>query len=99
MLVGIGKGGFIGRFANAEMNQFSEATAEAIADLAEGIGMSELAEQHRDQLRPAAEAFGAPFGRVLFDQRREFRAGKMLEELIEETGDLYDGLAFLVGGV
>jgi hypothetical protein len=61
--------------------------------------MSELAKEHRNQLRPAAEAFGAPFRVVLFHQRPELGPGKMLEQLIEETGDLYDGFAFLVGDV
>ena len=36
---------------------------------------------------------------MLLHQRTELRTGKMLEELIEETRDLYDGFAFLVGGV
>jgi hypothetical protein len=57
-----------------------------------------LAEQHRDQLRPAAKTLGAPFRIVFFDQRSELGPGKMLEQLIEQTRDLYDGFAFLVGG-
>jgi hypothetical protein len=61
--------------------------------------MGELAEQHRDQLRPAAKAFGAPFRVIFLDQRPKLGSGKMLEQLIEETRDLYDGLALLVGGV
>jgi hypothetical protein len=56
-----------------------------------------LAEQHRDQLGPAAKAFGATFRVVFLDQRREFGPRKMLEQLIEETRNLYDGFAFLVG--
>ena len=81
------------------MHQFAQATAQAVANLAEGIGVSKLAEQHRDQLRPAAKAFGAPFRVVFLDQRSELVPGKMLEQLIEETRDLYDSLALLVGGV
>jgi hypothetical protein len=61
--------------------------------------MGELAEQHGDQLGPTAKAFGAPFRIVFLDQRSELSSGEMLEQLIEETRDLYDGLAFLVGGV
>jgi len=45
--------------------------------------MGELAEQHRDQLRPAAETFGAPFRVVFLDQRSELGPRKMLEQLIE----------------
>jgi hypothetical protein len=61
--------------------------------------MGELAEQHGDQLGPAAKAFGAPFRVVFLDQGRELGPRKMLEQLIEETRDLYDGSAFLVCGV
>jgi hypothetical protein len=61
--------------------------------------MGELAEQHRDQLGPAAKTFGAPFRVVFLDQHSELGPWKMLEQLIEETRDLYDGSAFLVGGV
>ena len=42
--------------------------------------MGELAEQHRDQLGPAAKALGAPFRFILFDQRSELGPGKMLEQ-------------------
>jgi hypothetical protein len=38
-------------------------------------------------------------GIVLLDRRSELRAWKVLQELIEETRDLYDGLAFVVGAV
>mgnify|MGYP001093700424 CR=1 FL=1 len=61
--------------------------------------MGELTEQHGDQLGPAVKAFGAAFRIVCFDQRGELGPGKMLKQLIEQTRDLYDGFAFLVGGV
>ena len=99
MLVGIGKGGFIGRLRDADMNQLAQATPQAVANLAQRIGVGELAEQHRDQLCPAAKAFGAPFRIVFFDQRSELGPREMLEQLIEQTRDLYDSFAFLVGGV
>jgi hypothetical protein len=79
------------------MDQLAQATAQAVANLAQRIGVGELAEQHRDQLRPAAKAFGTPFGVVFLDQRRELGPREMLEQLIEETRNLYDGFAFLVG--
>ena len=79
------------------MDQFAQATAQAVANLAQRIGVGELAEQHRDQLGPAAKALGAPFRIVFLDQRRELGPRKMLEQLIEETRNLYDGFAFLVG--
>jgi hypothetical protein len=57
--------------------------------------MGELAEQHRDQLRPAAKTLGTLLRFVFLDQRPELGPGKMLEELIEETRDLYDEIALL----
>jgi hypothetical protein len=57
--------------------------------------MGELAEQHRNQLGPAAKAFGAPFGIISLDQRCELGSRKMLEQLIEETRDLYYWIALL----
>ena len=97
VFVGIGEGGLVGGFADAEMNQFAQTTAQAIADLAQRIGMSKLAEQHRDELRPAVKALGAPFGTMLLDQRTELGSGNMLEQLIEQTGYLYDWIALLLG--
>ena len=58
VFVGIREGGFIGGLTDAEMHQFAQATAQAIANLASRIGMGELAEQHRDQLCPAAKTLG-----------------------------------------
>jgi hypothetical protein len=79
------------------MNQFAQAAAQADADFAQRVGVRQLAEQHRDQLGPAAKAFGAPFGIVFFDQRSELGSGEMLEQLIEQTGNLYDWIALLLG--
>jgi hypothetical protein len=59
------------------MNQLAQAAAQAVTDLAQRIGVGELEEQHRDQLRPAAKAFGAPLCVILFDQRSELGPGKM----------------------
>ena len=80
MFVGVGESGFIGRFADPEMHQFAQATAKTVADLAQRVGVGKLAEQHRDQLRPAAKTLGAPFGAVFSDQRRELAPGKMLDQ-------------------
>jgi hypothetical protein len=80
VFVGVGKGRFIRRFADSKMNQFAQAAAQTIADLAQRVGVGELAEQHRDQLSPAAEALGAPLGIVCLDQRPKLDPGEMLEQ-------------------
>jgi hypothetical protein len=51
-----------------------------------------LAEEHGDELGPAGKALGGSLGVVFFNQRRELDPRKMLEQLIEEAGGLYDCL-------
>jgi hypothetical protein len=70
------------------MHQLAQAATQAIADLAQRVGVGELTEQHRDELSPATEALGIPFGAVFPDQRAELGSGKVLEQLIEQTGGL-----------
>ena len=81
------------------MHQPAQTAGQSVADLAQGVGVAELAEQHRDELGPAAESFGGPLGVVFLYQRRELGPGKMLEQLIEQARYLYDCLALLVGDV
>jgi len=52
--------------------------------------MGELAEEHRDELRPAGETFGGTLGGVFLGECGELGTGKVLEKLIEEARDLYD---------
>ena len=99
VFVGIGQGGAARRLGDAQMHQPPQAAAQAVADLAQRIGAAELAEQHGDELRPAAKALGGTLGGVLLDQCGELGPGKMLEQLIEQARDLYDCVALLVGGV
>ena len=92
MLVGVGQSGSAGRFSDAEMDQAAQTTRQPIADLAQGIGASELAKEHGDELRPAGKSLGSAFGAVLLDKSGEFGTRKMLEKLIEQAGSLYDCL-------
>ena len=95
MFVGIGQGGAARRSGNPHMHQAPQAAAEAVADLAQRIGASELAEQHGDELRPAGEALGVTLSGVLLDECGELSTRKVLEQLIEETRNLYDWIALL----
>jgi hypothetical protein len=54
-----------------------------------------LTEQHGDELRPAGKALGVTLRGVLLYECGELGAGKVLEQLIEEACDLYDGIALL----
>ena len=80
---------------NPHMHQSPQAAAQAVADLPQGIGASELAEQHGDELRPATEALGGTFSAVLLDKGGKLQPGKMLEQLIEQACSLYDWVALL----
>src|SRR3954454_5898165 len=74
------------------MHETAQATGQAVADVAQGIGAAQLAEEHGDELRPASKALGGSFGPVFLHQRGEFGTGKMVEQLIKEASSLYDCL-------
>ena len=83
MFVGIGQGGTARRSGDPHMHQPPQAAAQAVADFAQGIGASELTEQHGDKLRPAGEALGVTLSGVLLHECGELGSGKVLEQLIE----------------
>src|SRR5215469_4341795 len=85
VLVGIGQGGALGRFVHSQMPQFPFAGGQTPRDFAQALRMSELAEQHGDQLGPAAEAAGMPFSFMLPDFGLERQARDELQDLAENT--------------
>jgi hypothetical protein len=70
------------------MHQFAFTASQAVADLAERIGVGQLAERHGHELGPAGEPLGGAFGQVFLDQRGKLRSGEMLQKLIEQAGSL-----------
>ena len=77
------------------MHQPTQAAAQAVADLAQRIGVSQLTEQHGDELRPAGKALGGTLSGVLLYECGELGTGEVLEQLIEQARDLYDWIALL----
>jgi hypothetical protein len=65
------------------MDQPPQAAAQAVADLAKRIGVSQLTEQHGNELRPTGKAFGGALSGVLLYEGGELGSGKVLEQLIE----------------
>jgi hypothetical protein len=65
------------------MDQSPQTARQTVADLAQGIGASQLTEQHGDKLRPAGETLGVTLGGVLLHQRGKLGPGEVLEQLIE----------------
>jgi hypothetical protein len=72
------------------MRQPAQTAGQAVANFAERIGASELAKQHGYELRPAGKSFGGVCGAVFLYQAGEVGTRKMLKQLIEEAGSLYD---------
>src|ERR1700686_1638285 len=97
MLIGIRQRGFIGCHVDAEVNQFAHTTGKSVADLAQRVGVRQLAEQHRDQLSPATETFGGFFGPVLLHQCRELQTREVLQQLIKQAHCLYHSVCPPVG--
>ena len=81
------------------MHQAAQTAGQPVADLAQGVGTPQLAKQHRDELRPAGKPLGGALSAMFLHQCGKLGPGKMLEQLIEQAGCLYDCLALLVGDV
>jgi hypothetical protein len=79
------------------MNQLAQTTGQPVADLAQRVGVSQLTEQYRDQLRPATEAFDGSFGAVFLHQRCELQAWKMPQQLVKQAYGLYHSVCPPVG--
>src|ERR1035438_480002 len=95
VFVGIGQGGTARRSENPHMHQSPQAAAQAVTDLAQRIGASQLTEQHGDELRPAGKAFGGTLSSVLLYEYGELGSRKVMEQLIKQACDLYDWVALL----
>ena len=83
VFVGIGPGRAARLPENPHMHQPPQAATQAIADLAQRIGVSQLTEQHGDELRPASKALGGTLSGVLLYECGKLSSGKVLEQLIE----------------
>jgi hypothetical protein len=77
------------------MYQSPETASQPVADFAQRIRASQLAEQHGDELRPAGKTLGGTLGRVFLHQCGKLRPWEVLKQLIEQTRDLYDWIALL----
>src|ERR1700733_14350956 len=89
MFVGVSQCGLIGRHVDSEMHEFTQTAGQPVADLAQRVRRSQLTEQHRHQLRAAAEALGYSFGPVFLHQRRELQGREVLQQLIKQAHRLY----------
>jgi len=67
MLVGVSQSGMTGG-TDAQMFEFSFATSEPSGNLSEGMGSSQLTEEHGHKLAPTGESFGMTFCLGHFNQ-------------------------------
>ena len=79
----------LGGFGNAEMHQRAQTAGQPVAYLAQRIGMAQLAEQHGHELGLAIKSPGRTLSLVPLDKARKFQTRKMMQQLIEQTCDLY----------
>jgi len=84
VLVSVGKRGFLGSRIKTKVDELSERTMEAVADLAEGLGLGEVAKRHGNELIPAGEAFGGKVAIVLGDQGIKFLSREERKYLTED---------------
>lgn len=97
MLVGVRQGGLVRRVPDAQMDELPKATGEAIADLAQRIGVGQLAKQHADELRPTREPACVTFPLMPLDDTGEFGAGNLFQKLTKQTCGLYHRSTLLAG--
>jgi hypothetical protein len=77
VFVRVGEGGAV-RGGNAQVFQFALTTSETSDDFPEGMGSTQMTEEHGDELAPAGEPSGMAFRVGLLDGLLEFRPWKEL---------------------
>jgi len=77
--IGIGKSGPARRIRNAQVFEFPLAAGQSPADLTKAMCAAELAEQHCNELPPAAEPLGGVVGAMLLNRLFEFHAREQLQ--------------------
>src|ERR1700739_537741 len=79
VLVGIGQGGALGSRRHSQMLQLAFAGSQSLGDLVEAVRSSQLAEQHGDELAPAAKPTRMALSLVFANRSLEFAARKQLQ--------------------
>lgn len=83
MLIGVGEGRTTRGF-DSEVIEFPFGGREAVANLAERLGSTEVTEKHRDELLPAGEAASVTLGIVVPGELLELHPRKQFENLAED---------------
>ena len=94
MRVGVGQVDLLGAFSMPRCTNLPRQQASPLQisrnESARASWQNSMATNWVQQVKPCV-----PLRVVLLDQRGEFGTGKMLEQLTEQAGDLYDGIALL----
>src|SRR5215211_7144643 len=85
MGVGIGQGRTFGFPLQPQVLQFALATLQTVSDFAQRTGLSQLAEKHRDKLRPTAKTSGMTLRSEFAHVAREIRTLKERQNLGKQT--------------
>src|SRR6202008_3598930 len=67
------------------MLQLSLTRRQPLTDLPQGMGVSQLAKQHRNELAPTGEAARVPFAFMLFGEAFELRSREQLQKLAKNA--------------
>jgi len=73
------------------MPQLAFTGGQAAADLTQGLGPSQMTEEHGHELSPTTETTGMALGSVRYDGPLKLGAGKQLQCLAENAGYSYHG--------
>jgi len=79
------------------MAEPAETGGQAVADLSQGLGLGQLAEQHGQEVVPTGEPLAAALGTDIADQVVKLVAGKKLQKLAKQAGVTYHQSVLLAG--
>jgi hypothetical protein len=83
MSVCVGQRRLVRSSVDAKVNQLPQTAGNAVTDLSQRIGSSEMAKQHRHQLVPARKSLRPPLCAMFADQLFKLDSWYLAEELTE----------------
>ena len=83
MFIGVAQRRSFGRIGDTQMTQLSLACRQPTGNLAQALRVTQLAEQHRDHLRPTGKTACVPLGFVPLYRSLKLKARNQLQNLTE----------------
>ncbi|HUI06582.1 MAG TPA: hypothetical protein VL486_06215 [Verrucomicrobiae bacterium] len=89
--VGVTQGGALRGGSYTQMLQLSLAAMQTLDNLAQALGLGQLAEQHRHELVPTTEPLGTLLSVKAFGSRSKLMTVDQRKDLAEQAGTTYHG--------